>query len=314
MRDSVGSLLEGSEVINQRRYYPRRPLRISVYFLLLVNLLLSSSLAQDLAKGPQEVTLKELVPRLRENRKLVGLAAMVMVDGKVVDSAVDGVRLSGNRAKLTIDDRWHIGSITKSVTSTLIARLVGSGVMAWTDTIGEGFANADVHVSWKPVTLRQLLTHTSGAPANFSVWVRLRHPARGSKRMAARKKAVLQVLKAQVSHAPGEKFEYSNVGYTIAGAMAENATGKLWEARSMDNGKTWVPRVEFVLCQPDNTQLIKVFRVPVANKKKSRNKSNIQSIPPALALPATSRAHSQRTVVPGCSAARTGSQRQAGRS
>lgn len=189
-------------------------------------LLAGSSSAQDI-DVPTE--LKELVPRLREQKKLVGLGAMVMVDGKVLDSAVDGVRLSGNKAKLTIEDRWHLGSITKSVTATMIARLVESGVMAWSDTVGDRFSDANVHETWKSVTLKQLLNHTSGAPADFSVWVRLRRPVRGPKRMAARKKAVQQVMSQPMAQTPGEEFRYSNVGYTIAGAMAETATGMLWE-------------------------------------------------------------------------------------
>ena len=78
-----------------------------------------------------------MVTGLRKEKNLVGLAAMVMVDGQVVASAVDGERKIGSGVPLEIGDRWHLGGITKSITATMIARLVESGQMQWSDTIGE---------------------------------------------------------------------------------------------------------------------------------------------------------------------------------
>jgi CubicO group peptidase (beta-lactamase class C family) len=104
---------------------------------------------------------------------------MVTVDGQVVASAADGERKRGSGVPIELGDRWHLGSITKSITATMIARLIESGRMKWTDTIGERFPDASIHEDWKPVTLKQLLTHTSGAPANFSFSVRLSRPALG---------------------------------------------------------------------------------------------------------------------------------------
>ena len=152
-----------------------------------------------------------------------------MVDGKFVESAVDGERRNGSGVRLEIGDHWHLGSITKSITATMIARLVESGKMQFSDTIGECFPDAAIHDAWKPVTLKQLLTHTAGAPANFSILVALKQPPVGPECTLARREAVLKVLAEKPENPPGEKFAYSNVGYTIAGAMAEKATGATWE-------------------------------------------------------------------------------------
>jgi CubicO group peptidase (beta-lactamase class C family) len=169
-----------------------------------------------------------LIADLRKEKELVGLAAMVTVDGEAVASAVDGKRKKGSGVRLEIGDRWHLGSITKSITSTMIARLVESGRMQWSDSIGEAFPDAAIHEDWKPVTLKELLTHTAGAPANFSIWVALQRPAHGPECTRARREAVLKVLAEKPAHTPGEKHAYSNVGYTIAAAMAEKATGATW--------------------------------------------------------------------------------------
>jgi CubicO group peptidase (beta-lactamase class C family) len=99
-----------------------------------------------------------------------------MVDGQVVASAVDGERKRGSGVPIELGDRWHVDSVTKSVTATMIARLIESGQMQWSDSVGQRFPDAAIHEDWKPVTLRQLLTHTAGAPGNFSVRVRLKRP------------------------------------------------------------------------------------------------------------------------------------------
>jgi CubicO group peptidase (beta-lactamase class C family) len=176
-----------------------------------------------------EAPLTKLIVSLRKEKDLVGLAAMVMVDGKVVASAADGERKKGSGVWLLIGDRWHLGGITKSITATMIARLVESGHMKWSDSIGKYFPEASIHEDWKAVTLKQLLTDTAGARANFSFEVAIKKPAIGQECTLARREAVREVIATKPANPPGEKFVYSNVGFTIAGAMAEKATGATWE-------------------------------------------------------------------------------------
>jgi CubicO group peptidase (beta-lactamase class C family) len=169
-----------------------------------------------------------LISELRERKKLVGLAAMVTVDGKVIASAVDGERKIDSGVPLEIGDRWHLGGITSSITATMIARLVESGQLKWTTTIGECFPDAPIHEDWKPVTFQELLTHTSGAPALFED-VEPGPFSLGPKSTFERREAVLKVLAKRPDNPPGKKLSYSNVGYTIAAAMAEKKTGLTWE-------------------------------------------------------------------------------------
>ncbi len=179
--------------------------------------------------GPAGASLAGLITELRKEKKLVGLAAMVMVDGQVMATAAHGERKKGSGVPIELGDRWHLGSITKSITATMIARLVESGQMKWSDTIGERFPDPSMHEDWKSVTLQQLLTHTSGSPANFSLAVLRKKPALGPECTQERRKAVMDVIAEKPAHPPGEKYAYSNVGYTIAGTMAETATGVSWE-------------------------------------------------------------------------------------
>jgi CubicO group peptidase (beta-lactamase class C family) len=181
------------------------------------------------SSGPKGDALASLVSDLRKENKLVGLAAMATVDGQVEAAAVEGERKNGNGVPATIEDRWHVGGISKAITATMIARLIETGRMDWSDTVGEIFPEASVHKDWRPVTLKQLLTDTAGAPKNFAIGVRRQRPALGTECTQARLEAVLGVLADKPSSPPGEKFAYSNVGYVIAGAMAEKVTGTPWE-------------------------------------------------------------------------------------
>jgi CubicO group peptidase (beta-lactamase class C family) len=175
--------------------------------------------------------LKEVVSKLRVEQKLIGLGAMIMVDRKTIATAVDGERKKGSEVSLEVGDRWHIGSITKSITATMIARLVEKEKLTWSTTVAECFGESmPIHAEWQTVTLEQLLTHTSGAPPNFPVTAQFKRPPEGKERMDSRKEEVLAIVEKKPGSKAGESFKYSNVGFTIAAAMAEKKTGTPWEA------------------------------------------------------------------------------------
>lgn len=219
-----------SNVLMSHRAFPSRAVR----HLIAVIILSLGCGSQEASRGQSPVndddrdSLSIMVSRLRKEKELVGLAAMVMVDGKVTASAVDGERRTGSNVPLETGDRWHLGSITKSVTATMIARLVESGKVNWSDTVGDCFPDEAIHKDWKSVTLSQLLTHTAGAPPNFPLFVMMKRPSPGSESTQARRRAVLDVVAKKPEYRPGTKHVYSNVGYSIAGAMVEHMTDRSW--------------------------------------------------------------------------------------
>jgi CubicO group peptidase (beta-lactamase class C family) len=171
----------------------------------------------------------KLIADQREEKNLIGLGALVMVDGKVVASAVNGERKWASGVSVELGDEWHLGGIATSVTATMIARLVESGQLQWSTTIGECFSDASIDEGWKTVTFRELLTHTAGAPPLPPDEVRQQQPPLGPEATRARREVVLKMLANKPDNPPGTKYVYSNVDYTIAGAMAEAKTGVTWE-------------------------------------------------------------------------------------
>lgn len=177
-------------------------------------------------------SLEHLVAEQRSHLGLVGLGVMVMRDGEVIASAVAGERKHRSGVHPTDQDKWHIGSITKSVTATMIARMVERGELNWDTTIGDVLGDSfDVSESWRSITIAQLLTHTSGAPSSFrppfSYLFRTYHE--GAELSEARRTLVEKFIKKNPITPAGSQFAYSNGGFLIAGVMAEKLTGLSWE-------------------------------------------------------------------------------------
>jgi len=173
----------------------------------------------------------QMLESIREEHHFPALAAAVVVDGKTVATNAVGFRKNGGPEKVTVDDKFHLGSVTKSMTATVAAMLVEQGKLSWTTTIGETFPEFrnEIRPDYRGVTLEQLLSQRSGAPGNApsDLWIKA-WAANGT--AAEQRLAFIKGILAREPEAkPGTKFIYSNQGYTIAGVMLEKAAGKTWE-------------------------------------------------------------------------------------
>ena len=82
---------------------------------------------------------------------------------------------------------------------------------------------------WRPCTLQNLLTHTAGAPANFPMKVLKVWPDTAEELVAARRRFIAEILAEEPESPCGERYSYSNVGYTIVGHIAETIAGVPYE-------------------------------------------------------------------------------------
>ncbi|MCL4179706.1 MAG: beta-lactamase family protein [Verrucomicrobia bacterium] len=173
----------------------------------------------------------QMLETIRVKHNFPALAAAVVVDGKIVATNAVGFRKHGGTEKVTVNDKFHIGSVTKSMTATVAAMLVEQGKISWTTTIEQSLSNLgdDLHSDYRDVTLEQLLSHRGGAPGNApkdlwsKAWTASGPPAE------QRLDFVKGILARKPEAKPGTKKLYSNQGYSIAGVMLENAAGKPWE-------------------------------------------------------------------------------------
>lgn len=171
-----------------------------------------------------------LLAPIREKHKLPGLAAAVVLEGRIVGSGCTGVRALGREEKVTLGDRWHLGSCTKAMTATLAAVMVEKGELKWETTLGEVFPEVAMKEAWKGATLRQLTTNHGGVPTGLEkdgLWGRL-WQFKGTP-TGARLELLKGVTANEPEAAPGTKYIYSNGGFSMAGAMLERKSGKGWE-------------------------------------------------------------------------------------
>ncbi len=206
--------------------------RLSLFFLAVITLIFMTGItktAQADELGVMGYELQNAVKKARKSHNLVGMGVIIYKHGKLQAVSVDGFRVNGKQDKIQADNLWHTGSITKSMTATMIARLIEQGKMRWDLRIKEVFPDMQIDESWNEASLDHLLSHSSGAPANFPIKVLFQWPENEEELISARHKAIAAILAKPANARPGKQFLYSNVGYTIAGHMAEKITGKSWE-------------------------------------------------------------------------------------
>ena len=193
-------------------------------------LALFAGVAQPTSPHPTRDVSAALAPILREH-ELPGMVGAIVEGWQTVALGAVGVRQAGGSEEVHIEDRFHLGSCTKSMTATLCAILVERGTLSWKSTIGEVFPEVQaIQPVYRSVTLEQLLTHTGGVPKSLradGLWGKLRQH-QGAATEA--RLLLLQGVVAQHPQAnPGTQYIYSNGGYAIAGHMVEKVSGKPWE-------------------------------------------------------------------------------------
>ena len=149
---------------------------------------------------------------MRKETGLTAVAAAVAVDGRLAGTAAIGERRRRGGVPVTVDDRWHVGSVTKSMTATLLAVLEDDGLLAADVPLPALLPDVEMADGWRACTLHHLLTHTAGAPADFPRRCRNVWPDTAEALVAERRRVVAGVLAAAPESPCGERFAYSNVG------------------------------------------------------------------------------------------------------
>ena len=199
-------------------------------------LLLSLSLSQPaaaIADAGHQAFLDQTLADVRAKDQLPAAAVMIQIDGKTVASSAQGLRAIGFPEAVTLRDRWHLGSDTKAITATMIGRLVDKGLLRFDDRLQDLLPDLSetMDPAYRTVTLRQLLSHTGGLPpltddADLPEFKRI---IAKSKSVQAQRRAIASVYLAKPLASPVGEFSYSNIGYIVAGVIAERRTGKSWE-------------------------------------------------------------------------------------
>lgn len=192
------------------------------------SILIIVALARAAAAQAGDSDIVALIEPIRQLHRVPALGAALVTSRGIVVSGVTGSRKAGTHIVATLDDQWHLGSDTKAMTAVIVATLVERGKLTWETTLGQVFPELapTARPEFRAITVTQLLTHHAGLPANLN-WGHIARsaPSVTEQRLNALKKAASMKL----ASLPGTRFEYSNLGYTIAGSVAERVSGQPWE-------------------------------------------------------------------------------------
>ncbi|HKW02867.1 MAG TPA: serine hydrolase domain-containing protein [Vicinamibacterales bacterium] len=154
--------------------------------------------------------------------KTPGLQYLVVSPGGTVFEYAGGVADLAARRPMTLETSLMAYSMSKTITAAAVLQLAGAGQIALD-------APLDRYVDAQPygpeITVRQVLSHTSGIPNPIPLrWV---HPAaeHASFDEAAALAAVLR-QHPRAAFAPGAKYAYSNIGYWLLGSVIARASGE----------------------------------------------------------------------------------------
>jgi CubicO group peptidase (beta-lactamase class C family) len=212
-----GRMYGGLEMRRQR--FQQRILTI-----MLVATVMVSGSAQ--AKG-----IRDLLSRALEVHGVPAMAAAVITSDRILEIDAVGVQRLGWPSPVLITDRFHLGSLTKAMTSTLLAVLVEEGRIQWESRVLEVFPElaASAHPDFWHVTVEDLLSHRSGL-TSFTDGAEFASLPEWQGSASERRLELTRYLLSRRATGSRGEYRYSNAGYAVAGAIAERVTGESWKS------------------------------------------------------------------------------------
>jgi CubicO group peptidase (beta-lactamase class C family) len=198
-------------VLSVAQMYPLKRIPAIFVFLLLLS---TSCLAQETF----EPKIDEYLRTQMQTQQIPGVALAVVRDGKVVLARGYGLANVEHQIPVKPETIFQSGSTGKQFTATAVMMLVEEGKLSLEDKITKYFPDAPE--SWSAITIRHLLTHTSGMtdyPPDFDL------------RRDYTEDDLLQRIKAiPLAFKPGEKWSYSNLAYVTLGILIHKVSGKFY--------------------------------------------------------------------------------------
>lgn len=155
-----------------------------------------------------------------------GAAVLVIRNGKTVFRRGYGVTDLRTLHPIEPNTNFRLASFTKQFTAMCIMLLVHDGKLRYDDHLTDIFSEFPAY--GKPITVRNLLNHTSGLP-DYEDLLTAQYPNTPDDQIPQIQDAgVLKLLEQQTAgkFPPGSKWEYSNSGYVVLGLIVEKVSGK----------------------------------------------------------------------------------------
>ncbi|MEO6568142.1 MAG: serine hydrolase [Opitutaceae bacterium] len=182
----------------------------------------ASAMAQDPAR------MSAVVKAQSANDRFMG-SVLVAKNGTVLFAESAGWANLEWKIAHTPATEFRIGSVTKQFTAASILLLAERGKLAIDDPLGKFIPSAPE--TWKPVTLRQLMSHTGGIPSFTD------DPDYATNKLRPETPAqtIAHIAAKPLEFTPGERYRYSNTGYVLLGWIIEVISGQSYAAFLREN-------------------------------------------------------------------------------
>ncbi len=163
-----------------------------------------------------------------KNLHIPGASLAVVRNGKIIKSKGYGFADLQSNSAAAPQTVYEIGSMTKQFTAVAVMMLMEEGKISLDDKITKYFADAPAW--WNQITVRHLLTHTSGIQNHVAVpdYMDIYRTSITGKTFPAREELLREFYKLPSEFAPGETWAYDNTGYYLLGIIIEKASGKTY--------------------------------------------------------------------------------------
>jgi D-alanyl-D-alanine carboxypeptidase len=160
-----------------------------------------------------------------------GMGAVVASSSGMLDLQVVGVKRLNEKVPLETADPFHIGSVSKTFTATVIAKLVEANLLQWDTPVAEVLPEATefAHSAYNGVTLSHLLSHEAGMQPMEDDAELERVPELTGDIRSQRRQFAEWMLQQEPAVTPFAEYRYSNAHFVVAASMAEKVSGRSWE-------------------------------------------------------------------------------------
>lgn len=173
-----------------------------------------------------------LFQKFVEDKQVPGLAYAVILDDEIAYSGAFGVTDVNSQSPVSNQSLFRIASISKPFTAMAILQLRDAGKLNLDDPVSKYlkyFNDLAMPTTDSPeITIRHLLTHSAGLPED-NAW--------GDRLLAKPENFIPELVGKGISfsNVPGQKYEYSNLGYALLGQIIEEVSGISFEQYTTTN-------------------------------------------------------------------------------
>jgi len=161
-----------------------------------------------------------------KEQRIPGLALSVARDGKLIKAQGYGLANVELHVRVKPETLFQTGSVGKQFTATAVMMLVEQSKVGLEDPITKYFDGAPA--SWKGITLRNLLTHTSGIPDYTEVKGSDGQPLIDLRQDYTESELLQKFETLPLDFPPGTQWKYSNTGYVLLGILIHKVTGEFY--------------------------------------------------------------------------------------